>query len=224
MADISEQPKDDRGERLFDEAAKVFWTLGIKSVTMDDMAARLGISKKTLYQHVKDKNDLVEKVLQCITHDQQCAIDAVLGKGSNAIDELFDISNQLAVQLKGIHPSIHFDLEKYHPEAFRKWMADKRAEVFSCQVANLERGIREGVYRDNFNIAMIATIYIARFDMVFDGNLFPPERFNMHEVIWELFRYHVRGIASAKGLKYLEKKVAREMDLHHAQHPATKPR
>ncbi|MBS1569498.1 MAG: TetR/AcrR family transcriptional regulator [Bacteroidetes bacterium] len=211
MATESELPMDERGMRLLDEAAKVFWTYGIKSVTMDDMSARLGISKKTLYQHVKDKNDLVEKVLQCIMDRQQCAIDAVLGKGHNAIDELFDISNQLAVQLKGIHPSIHFDLEKYHPEAFRKLMNEKRTEIYSCQVANLERGIREGVYRDNFNIAMIATIYIARFDMVFDGGLFPPERFDFNEVIWELFRYHVRGIASPKGVKYLEKKVAREM-------------
>ena len=211
MATESELPMDERGGRLLDEAAKVFWTYGIKSVTMDDMAARLGISKKTLYQHVKDKNDLVEKVLQCITERQQCAIDAVLGKGHNAIDELFDISAQLALQLKGIHPSIHFDLEKYHPEAFRKLMDGKRAEIYSCQVAYLERGIGVGVYRDSFNIAMIATIYIARFDMVFDGGLFPPERFNLNEVIWELFRYHVRGIASPKGIKYLEKKVAREM-------------
>ncbi len=204
--------KDERSERLLEDAGKVFWTYGIKSVTMDDMAARLGISKKTLYQHVKDKNDLVEKVLQHISERQQCAIDAVLGKGSNAIDELFVISTQLGEQLKGIHPSIHFDLEKYHPEAFRSLVETKRREIYGCQVANLTRGIAEGVYREGINIPVIATIYIARFDMVFDGSLFPPERFNFHEVIWELFRYHVRGIASPKGVKYLEKKVAREMD------------
>lgn len=206
-----ERPKDERGVRLLEEAAKVFMSCGIKGVTMDDMATRLGISKKTLYQHVKDKNDLVEKVLTQFSEHNRCKITSLLGKGDNAIDELFDIHTSLAVQLRGIHPSIHFDLEKYHPEAFRKLMDGKRAEIYSCQVANLERGIREGVYRDSFNIAMIATIYIARFDMVFDGGLFPPERFNLNEVIWELFRYHVRGIASPKGIKYLEKKVAREM-------------
>ena len=110
-----------------------------------------------------------------------------------------------------IHPSIHFDLEQYHPQAFRRMLATKRLEIVTSTKANMERGIGEGLYREDLNIPMIATIYIARFDMVFDGELFPPDRFNMDELRWELFRYHIRGIASAKGLKYLQKKVVKEM-------------
>jgi len=211
MAEEQDNPKDDRGERLIEEAAKVFWTYGIKSMTMDDMSTRLGISKKTLYQHVKDKNDLVEKVLAHIADDFKCVVDGSMGHGRNAIDELFNVTTTVSQRLKDIHPSIHFDLEKYHPEAFRQMLANKRKEIFTTTTANLERGIREGLYREDLNIPMIATIYIARFDMVFDGELFPPDRFNMDELHWELFRYHIRGIASAKGLKYLEKKVVKEM-------------
>lgn len=203
---------DERGDRLIAEAAKVFWTYGIKSMTMDDLSTRMGISKKTLYQYVKDKNDLVEKVLLHIAGELRCEVDETVGQGVNAIDELFGITTRVAGQLKDIHPAIHFDLEKYYPEAFRNMVLTKRQEIFSITMANMERGIKEGLYRENLNIAMIATIYVARFDMVFDGELFPPGQFNMDELHWEILRYHVRGIASAKGLKYLEKKVQKEMN------------
>jgi AcrR family transcriptional regulator len=204
-------PKGERGKCLVMEAARVFWTYGIKSMTMDDMSTRLGISKKTLYQHVKDKNDLVAKVLLHIAEEFKCEIDEELEKGLNAIDELYAVTTRVAGQLKGIHPSIHFDLEKYHPEAFRHMVENKRKEIFASMTENMERGIKEGLYREDLNIPMIATIYIARFDMVFDGELFPPEQFNMDDLHWEIFRYHIRGIASAKGLKYLQKKVLKEM-------------
>lgn len=203
---------EERGNRLIADAAKVFWTYGIKSMTMDDMSTRLGISKKTLYQHVKDKNDLVEKVLLHIAEELKCEVDETVGQGVNAIDELFGITTRVARQLKDIHPAIHFDLEKYYPEAFRSMVLTKRKEIFDLTTNNMERGIREGLYREDLNIAMIATIYVARFDMVFDGELFPPGRFNMDDLHWEILRYHVRGIASAKGLKYLEKKVQKEMN------------
>ncbi len=203
-------PMDERGLRLIHDAAKLFWTYGIKSMTMDDLSTRLGISKKTLYQYVKDKNDLVEKVLLHISSEFKCEVDGTLAQNGNAIDELFSITTRVAGQMKGIHPAIHFDLEKYHPEAFRSMVLHKRQEIFDVSKANMDRGIKEGLYREDLNIPMIATIYIARFDMVFDGELFPPGQFNFDELHWEILRYHVHGIASAKGLKYLEKKLRKE--------------
>ncbi len=210
MATESPNPKDERWERLLEEAGKVFMTYGIKSVTMDDMATRLCVSKKTLYQYVKDKNDLVEQVLRQVSEQRRCTICKVVGGDRNAIDEFHELTTRVAANVKGVHPSIHFDLEKYHPEAFRQWREGQRKEAYETMVYNLETGIREGLYREDLNIPMIATVYIARFDMVLDGELFPPERFDRNELLWQIFLYHIRGIASAKGLKYLEKKVKRE--------------
>ena len=205
------EPTDERWRRILDGTAKIFWKLGIKSVTMDDVATRQGISKKTLYQYVTDKNDLVDRVLKHLSFCYKCDIDAVrAGKDQNAIDESYAITTTVAGQLQGIHPSVHFDLEKYHPVAFRNMVENKQREIHECITDNMARGIREGLYREDLNIPMIASIYIARFDMVFDGELFPPDKFNMHDVHWELFRYHVRGIASKKGLDYLEKKLTKE--------------
>jgi AcrR family transcriptional regulator len=202
---------DTRCARLIADAAKVFWTYGIKSVTMDDLATRLGISKKTLYQCVKDKNDLVGQVLQCMARESTCEVTHGLDRETNAIDELFAIANRVSKRLRDIHPSIHFDLEKYHPEAFHAWRQGKRAEIFASMVANLQRGIKEGLYRKDLDVHVITTLHIARFDLVFNGELFPPDQFNLEEVQREMFRYHIRGIASPKGVEYLVKKVKREM-------------
>lgn len=210
MEQDKERPKDGRCQRLVAEAAKVFWTYGIKSMTMDDMAARLGISKKTLYQCVKDKNDLVEQVLMCMAVESSREMTKELDREPSAIDELFAIANRVSKRLAGIHPSIHFDLEKYHPEAFHAWRKRKRAEIFSSMVANLKRGIEEGLYRKDLDVEVIATVHIARFDMMFDGELFPAGQFNMEEVQKEMLRYHIRGIASPKGVEHLEKMMKRE--------------
>ncbi len=206
-----QEPGADRLQRILDETARIFWKLGIKSVTMDDVATRLGISKKTLYQYVTDKNDLVDRVLKHLSTCYKCDIDAVRAREKqNAIDELYAVTTTVSGHMQGIHPSIHFDLEKYHPEAFNTLRTTKRQEIFQCMSENMTRGIDEGLYREDLNIPMIATIYIARFDMVFDSTLFPSEKFSLNDLHWEIFRYHVRGIASKKGLDYLEKKLTKE--------------
>jgi hypothetical protein len=78
---------------------------------------------------------------------------------------------------------------------------------------NMEKGIREGLYRPDLNIDVIARIYISRFDVTFDGELFPQDKYRFEDVIWEMFRYHIRGIASDKGVKYLIKKVQKERNI-----------
>lgn len=206
-----DKPMDERGERIITEATAIFWMYGIRSVTMDDMAARLGVSKKTLYLYVKDKNDLVGRVVDRVIGDfTRCTTCGP--KDGNAIDELYAITSTVADKLRSLHPAIHFDLEKYHPEAYRRMMDVRRKQVYASAAANLERGITEGLYRDDLNIPIIATLYVSRFEVVFSGQLFPADRFNSDRLHWEIFRYHVRGIASAKGVKYLTGKVKKEQN------------
>ena len=201
---------DDRWTRIVDGAGRIFWRLGIRSVTMDDVATRLGMSKKTLYQYVSDKNELVDRVLKHLTHCHSCDIAAIRSREKqNAIDELYAITTKVAEHIRGMHPSVHFDLEKYHPEAFHEMVTKRRKAIFRDMSDNLERGIKEGMYRADINVPMIATIYLTRFDLMFDGRLAPPAKFNMDDLHWEIFRYHVRGIASKKGLDYLEKKMSK---------------
>ena len=109
--------KNEKLKKLLDDSLNVFMKYGIRSVTMDDMARHLGISKKTLYKHVKDKNDLVIQCMKQHQADEKCAMEACIGNELNAIEEMFEISQVIVDQLQNIHPSVMYDLEKYYPEA-----------------------------------------------------------------------------------------------------------
>ncbi|MDQ3101581.1 MAG: TetR/AcrR family transcriptional regulator [Bacteroidota bacterium] len=201
---------EEREQHIIEQAGKIFMRLGVRSVNMDDIAQHLRISKKTLYQYVKDKNELVQRTVQQICDHHRSCICSIREKGLNAIDENFEIATFLAGQLEQMHPSIHFDLQKYHAEAWDLLQRTEKADIYECVTANMQHGIEQGLYRDDLNIPVIAKIYIARFDVTFDGQLFPQNEYNFDDVVWELFRYHIRGIASEKGLKYLTKKVKRD--------------
>lgn len=201
---------DEKELQIIDQSAKVFMRLGIRSVNMDDIAQHLHISKKTLYQFVKDKNELVMRTVKHLCAHHKTSIEGICEQGHNAIDESYEISRFVAAQVGQMHPSIHFDLEKYHPEAWTLLQSTEREDIYTCVTENMRKGVADGLYRDDLNIDVVARIYISRFDVTFDGELFPSENYRFEEVIWEMFRYHIRGIASEKGLKYLVKKVKKE--------------
>lgn len=186
---------------------EVFMRYGIRSVTMDDIARELKVSKKTLYKYVKDKADLVYKVMGGFCEMEQDMITEIIKNSENAIDEVISISEFVGAKIADVHPSIHYDLEKYYPEAWEIFSKHKKGFVQKCLEANLERGIREGYYRDNMNIRILARLYVAKIDMVFDPVIFPPREFSFGDVHMELSRYHIRGIANEKGMAYLAKYV-----------------
>ena len=206
MSELTE-PKE---QEILLQAQKCFMRNGIKAMTMDDVARYMRMSKKTLYQFFTDKNDLVEKMTShlCAGHEQ--VINGICAQGLNAIDEHFEITRFIAGQLAQMHPSIHYDLEKYHPKAWEILQNMEDRNVIAIVTANMEKGIREGLYRDDLNIPVIARIYVARMDAVFDGELFPVNEYNFVDILWEQFRYHIRGVASPKGVKYLMKKMNKE--------------
>lgn len=197
-------------QHIIQQVIGLFLRYGIKSLTMDDIARHLGISKKTLYKYVADKNDLVNRVVTEQCRLEQETISEICHRGLNAIDESFEISRTVAELLGQMHPSVHFDLEKYHSEVWRSTFKLREDFVFNCVLENLKKGIKEGLYRDSINAEVIARLYNAKMDVLFDGELFPATQFNFKEVYLEFFRYHIRGIASQSGLEYLIEKVKRE--------------
>src|SRR5262245_38207492 len=116
-------------EAILDQALRLFMRHGIKSMTMDDVANHLHISKKTLYQFVTDKNDLVERAVSRMHMSNTACIEDICGQGLNAIDEQYEIAKYLAGLLSQVHPSIHYDLEKYHPKAWEQFHRQKRTHI-----------------------------------------------------------------------------------------------
>lgn len=201
---------DDKKNEILEQALKLFMRLGIKSLTMDDVATQLRMSKKTLYEHFQDKNDLVEQVVTAVCGFHRDTISAICARGLNAIDENEEITKFIVGQVGNMHPSVQFDLQKYHPKAWEIMEQREQEDIYTCVSANLRKGIAEGLYREDLDVEVITRLYIARIDSTWDGRVFPTDRFSLSDVLWKHFEYHIRGIASKKGVAYLEKKAKKE--------------
>lgn len=178
---------------------------------MDDLSRKMGISKKTLYKYVNDKNELVDKVLTFSCECDAQEVDKICALGLNAIDEAYEISNFVIEHIRTMHPSVAFDLRKYHSEAWLKFKHMKQNKITNCFTNNIKKGIAEGLYRDNLAIPIIVNYYVNRFDLMFNEDLFPRDQFAPADIYLEIFRYHIRGIASEKGAIYLTQKMKKEL-------------
>lgn len=196
---------ENKAEQIIQKAIKLFMRYGIKSLTMDDVARELGMSKKTLYQFFDDKNDLVVKSLSADLMEDQCVMNTAMSTAKDAIEEVLLCGKCVAEDIKGMHPSILYDLQKYHPEAYLKFKEYKFNYVYQTVYKNILRGIKEGLYRENLNPEIVAKIYVARIDLILDPELFPIEQFTFVDVYKEMMRYHLYSLASLKGRKILDK-------------------
>lgn len=196
----------EKESKIVESATQIFMRYGIKSINMDDMARHLGISKKTLYLYVKDKEDLVRKSVLSFCTREDKEIREICHRGLNAIDESLEIMKWVLGVLRNIHPAVSFDLDKYHPDISVAMKQNRHRAIYDCIRLNMRKGQREGLYRKDFNAEIIAKVYMSRMDVIFDQELFPMENFSLSEIYKEIFKYHIRGIASAEGLEYLKEK------------------
>ena len=191
---------------LIEKAGQLFIRYGIKSMTMDEISRQMGSSKKTLYQFVSNKKELVKKVVkQQIAQEQACICDLFEEYG-NAIDKLMQITAFVGSQMKELHPSVMFDLKKYHIDAWQALNNHKEKFVYRIVKENMELGIKEELYRANLNPELVSRFYLSMANMIFDPDYatevdVPKEK--LHE---EMMRYHIRGIANSKGREYLKQK------------------
>lgn len=191
--------------KILDRCERLFMRYGIKSVTMDDVSRELGMSKKTLYQYFENKEELIHKVTMNHITCQNQMIEKVIHHSKTAIDEMIGISNWMNSMSKNINPSLLFDLRKYHPQSWQVFIDHRNNEVYNCIKHNLERGIKEGLYREELNTEILTRIYIARMEMFLDSEIFPYDKFPPEKTFNEFMDYHIRGLATTKGIKYLEK-------------------
>jgi AcrR family transcriptional regulator len=191
-------------DHLLKQAGDIFMRYGLKSVTMDDVCRELGISKKTLYQYVTDKNDLISKVLEQDIEADEKMICALQTSSLSAIDELLHIQKMVSEKVQHMHSSIVYDLKKYYPESWGRIIKHRNEFIVGCIEQNIIKGQAEGLFRNDINAAVIARIYSARIEAVIDPSLFSGLKFTTAELYAEAMRYHIRGIATEKGLQYLE--------------------
>ena len=198
------QTLDERGTELRTRCTQLFGRFGIKALSMDDLAEHLACSKKTLYKYFSDKRDLVSKALHSHLDGLEAQMaDLMQGEG-NAIDLALQEMENKHKMLSAINSTVLFDLKKYYPKVFEATHARRRNMIRRVVVHNVTRGMEQGMYRADLNVDAVADLHLALVeDMVRqaeNGTLSRP----LAEHFKALFTYHIRGIASAEGVAYLE--------------------
>ncbi|MBC8464510.1 MAG: TetR/AcrR family transcriptional regulator [Bacteroidetes bacterium] len=200
----------EKKNQIVEGALDLFMRMGVKSVNMDDVATHLGMSKKTLYQFVKNKSDLVEQSFAFHHKRVKAMMEGICCLHENAIDELFDIDEGVCRLMKNRHPSMVFNLKKHHPKVWGMVDDLKKKHIFKTVKNNLENGIKQGMYREEINTDIIAKLIMSRVDALVDDELFPLTEYDFRQLLKENRIYHIRGIATPKGIEHLEQKLRNE--------------
>jgi AcrR family transcriptional regulator len=186
-------------------AKELFFMYGLKRVTMDDICRHLGMSKKTLYQFFKNKEDLIEALLENNLSENKKEFESIFKKSNNSIQEIILLMEHLADMFSEINPHVFYDLQKYHPVIWKQFKEFKETFLFQMIVNNLEKGIQEGLYRHTINKEILARLRIEETEMALNPMLFHKEKYKIAEIQLELLDHFLHGITTIKGHKLINK-------------------
>ena len=190
--------------RILTKSHELFMLYGIRSVSMDEIANHLGMSKKTIYQYFKDKDALVEGVINIEIEMHQDEFSKYAAISDNAIHEIFLTLDTVEEMLKHMNPSVMFDLQKYHSTAFEKFRTHKNTFFYEIIKANIERGKQEGLFRADIDIDVLTRYRLANMFLMFDFEHFPSNKFTPIQIISETTDNFLHGMSTQAGLKAIE--------------------
>ncbi|TXD52829.1 MULTISPECIES: TetR/AcrR family transcriptional regulator [unclassified Polaribacter] len=191
-------------DKIIEKSNELFLNLGFKSVTMDEIANSLGISKKTLYKHFSNKTALIDAVTHYMFNSICCRIDNVCAQKMNPIDEMFHIKRVVMEHLKDEKSSPLYQLQKYYPAIYVS-LKKKQFHVMQETIQdNLQRGVTSGLFRASMNVDFTSRIYFNGMIGIKDQQLFPLKKYSMNTLMNYYLEYHLRAISTTKGLEQLE--------------------
>ena len=188
-------------ERIIAKAREQFFRYGVKSVTMDDIARELGISKKTIYQHFEDKDAIVHQLMMAEMANDKCEWDELDGSSNNVIEKIVKSMDIIRQAVAEINPSTFFDIKKYHPKTWELFQEHKQKFIMESVRKELLQGIEQGFFRDDIKVEILVRMRLEQIEIAFDPHLFPPNKFSLIEVELTMLDHYIRGILTPKGLE-----------------------
>jgi AcrR family transcriptional regulator len=195
-------------EKIINKATDLFLSLGFKSVTMDDIANELGISKKTIYTYFDNKSCLIEAGTSYLFKKITDGIKDIKTKSLDPINELHDIKIFLMNSLKGEKTSPYHQLQKYYPSIHRELKKKKFDFVLESTKKSLDEGVKQGIFREKINTDLISRLYFNGIIGIKNLEIFPLESFNPEILMENYLEYHIRAIVTDKGLEKLKKFIS----------------
>ncbi|HEX6334039.1 MAG TPA: TetR/AcrR family transcriptional regulator [Flavisolibacter sp.] len=192
-------------ERILVKSHELFNRYGIRSVSMDDISVQLGMSKKTLYQFYADKDELVGEVIATVleSNKNRCLCDKKAAE--NAVHEIFLAYDMMQEMFSKMNPAVIFDLEKYHPAVYGKFEEHRNSFLYQMIRSNLEKGIKEELYRPDIDVDVLTRFRIESVFLPFDSDIFPNNRTHLMHIEQQLLDHFIYGIVTAKGQKMIQK-------------------
>jgi len=195
----------DTKSKIINGAEELFFKYGIKSVTMEDIAKHLGISKKTIYQFYSDKNELVEIFMAERLKENEYECRLIAKNAANVIEIFFALMEHLGVMFSNMNPKLFYDLQKYHPTTWKLFKQFKEGFIELMVQDSLKRGMKEGFVRKDINTKIIARLRMEEVEMGFNPELFPPNKFKIIDVQLALLDHFLHGVCTLKGHKLINK-------------------
>jgi TetR/AcrR family transcriptional regulator, cholesterol catabolism regulator len=191
-------------ERIIEEAMSQFLQFGIRNVTMDGIAAAMGMSKRTVYEAFKDKSALVHSCLDMLSQKHKCRNEEICNSSRNVIETIFAFMQEGIKAMNAINPVFFRDMEKLYPKAWESLRKNNEKEAFDLSKELLHKGIKEGLFRSEINIPIVAKLFHEQMNLLADEKVFPRDEYNYAEVFQNLTINFMRGISTAKGIELID--------------------
>jgi len=189
-------------DRIIAEAARLFMVYGTKAVTMDMLANRLGISKRTLYEKFRDKDELLAKVLKCMFEKQKILMDNLIASEPNVLAAFFKHGQKMKEHFGSMNPILVSDLKRFHIDVLKK-IKDSCGNQYQSSMAFVLKGIEQGVIRKDIDPEIVNRCFYEMGKMIKDSEMFPPEQFSQGALIKNVIFNYLRGIVTEEGMKVL---------------------
>lgn len=203
----------DTQQRISAKAKEMFMRYGIRTVSMDDIAGGLGISKKTIYTFFEDKEALVDSVIAEHLQEAEALVTRIHEQSEDAVQEILLTMRMVELQFRHLNPIVLHDLRKFHPGAYRRLEAHKNGFLFDVIRHNMERGKQEGLYRPGLDVEVMSRFRLESMMVLFDVDLFPPDRFSLVRVSQEVLEHFLYGLATPNGQALIERH-RKELERH----------
>ena len=190
-------------ERILNGSEVLFLERGIKSITMDDIARHMGISKKTIYQHFRDKNELVTTLVMKRLADDEAMLCAIISDAGNMIDEMVELTRCTGEIFSRVNPVVLHDLQKYHHEGWTLYLQFKTGFLVNIIEKLLKKGIDQGYVRLEIDARIIAIMRVNQIELGFNSSVYPHSEFNLWDVQLQLLNHFNYGVCTLKGIAVL---------------------
>jgi AcrR family transcriptional regulator len=186
-------------QEVIEKSTALFFKYGIRSVSMDELARHLGMSKKTIYQYFENKDDLVQQTVMAFLEQDLAMFHDIRNRSSNSIEELLLLVRNMLQVLRKISPSVIYDLQKYHRSAWEEMENFRKEHVYYLIRENVERGQANGIYRAEIDADMAARFHMALSLAIVNDDLFPTKLYPKEKLVQELIHHSLHSWMTDKG-------------------------